>query len=121
MENLPASEFEIMQVIWSEEPPVSTNRIMLRLEGHKKWKQQTVLTLLTRLIGRGFLESQREGRERTYAPLITREDYLAFESAQFMEVYHHNSLSSLVSTLYQEKRLTQSDIDDLQKWLDERR
>lgn len=121
MEKLPGSEFEIMQVIWSEEPSVSTNQIMERLSGHKKWKQQTVLTLLTRLIGRGFLASERAGRERTYSPLIAKEDYLTFESAQFMETFHNNSLSSLVGALYQGKKLSPSDVEELENLLKESR
>lgn len=121
MEKLPLAEFEIMEIIWTEEPPVSTKAILGRLEGKKDWKPQTVLTLLTRLIQRGFIGSKRSGRERLYAPCVDRDDYLTYESAQFIERFHHNSVVSLLGALHQGEKLSSADIDELKEWLKEQR
>ena len=45
MERLPNAEFEIMKVIWANEPPITTNIIMEQLGEKKKWKRQTIITL----------------------------------------------------------------------------
>lgn len=118
LKKLPDSEVELMKIIWANPSPISTNQIMAQLEAGRDWKPQTVLTLLTRLIERGYLRSQRQGKERIYYPLVKREEYVAFESGSFMERFHHNSFVSLMNTLYAGNRITEQDLDELKKWLD---
>ena len=120
MKKLPDAEFELMRIVWANPSPISTNQIIQQLQDSTQWKPQTVLTLLTRLIERGFLRSERAGKERIYYPLVDREDYLAFESSQFMQRYHANSFVSLVNTLYEGHKMTQSDMDEIREWLKER-
>lgn len=117
---LPFAEFELMQIIWSNPSPISTNQIIAKLPEGEDRKPQTVLTLLTRLIKRGFLASSRVGKDRVYSPLVGQEAYLAFESSQFLKHYHQNSFINLINTLYTEHQLTEKDIDDIKHWLDER-
>lgn len=68
LKRLPDGEFEVMKVIWNTTAPVTTLQIMEKLKG-KNWKPQTVLTMLVRLIEKGFLRSERQGRERNYTPI----------------------------------------------------
>ena len=35
---------------------------------------------MLRLVERGFLRSEKHGKERTYFPLVSKEDYLKFET-----------------------------------------
>ncbi len=121
MKKLPDAEFEVMKVVWSNDPPVTTNIIMDQLGQEKKWKAQTVISLMLRLIERGFLRSEKNGKERIYFPMITREDYLKFETGNFIKQYHNNSFLNLVNTLYDDNTLTDKDIDELLKWVKERR
>jgi len=118
IKRLPDSEFELMRIVWASPSPISTNQIITQLEQRKEWKPQTVLTLLTRMIERGFLRSERVGKERIYYPLITRDEYVAFESGSFMERFHQNSFVSLMSTLYAKSQVSENDLDELKKWLD---
>lgn len=118
---LPDAEFEIMKVVWANEPPITTNIIMEQLGNEKEWKAQTVITLLLRLVNRGFIRTEKNGKERTYFPIVKREDYLKFESSDFMEKFHANSFTSLVTTLYNDKKISDSDLNELEKWLKEKR
>lgn len=120
LKKLPDAEFELMRIIWSNPSPISTNQIISHLGDATRWKPQTVLTLLSRLIERGFLASQRQGKERMYTPSISREDYLAFESSQFMTRFHEGSFVSLVNTLYEGNRMTPDDLQEIRKWLQEK-
>ena len=120
IKKLPDAEFEIMKVIWNGEPHITTNHILAGLNNNKHWKPQTVLTLLVRLIERGFVQSVKVGKERTYTPLISEQDYLQFETGNFIKRYYENSLTGLVNTLYAGKNLTEKDIAALKTWLDER-
>lgn len=118
MKKLPDAEFELMKAIWSIEPPVTTAQIRAVLD--KDWKGQTVLTLLSRLTERGFLKSEKNGKERNYYPLVTREEYLRFETGNFLENYHENSISSLVSTLFDNKRVSEEEFAELRELLNKR-
>ncbi len=119
MKKLPDAEYELMRIIWANPSPISTNQIISHLDDIH-WKPQTVLTLLTRLIDRGYLDSERVGKERVYTPKIAQEKYLAFESGQFMERFHAGSFISLVSSLTAGNRISQDDLDELRRWLAER-
>jgi len=121
MKKLPDAEFDIMKVVWANEPPITTSAIMKLLENEREWKIQTVVSLMLRLVERGYLRSEKHGKERTYFPLISREDYLKFETGNFMKQYHDNSFLNLVNTLYDDKALTDGDIDELLRWVKERR
>jgi len=115
MKKLPDAEFDIMKVIWTNESPITTSEIM-KLVGHEKeWKIQTVVSLMFRLAERGFLRSEKHGKERTYFPLVEKEDYLKFETANFLKQFHNNSVHNLVTTLYGGEALSEMDIDELLK------
>ena len=121
MKKLPDSEFEIMKVVWENESPITTNMVMEQLGKDKGWKAPTIISLMMRLVDRGFLRTEKKGKERTYFPLIEKEDYLNFETKNFMKFYHENSFLSFVNTLYDGKELTDDDIEELMKWVKEQR
>ena len=121
MKKLPDAEFDIMKVVWANEPPVTTSIIMEQLGNEKGWKAQTVISLMLRLTERGFLSTDKRGKERVYYPLISKDDYLKFETSNFMKQYHDNSFLDLVNTLYADKALTDRDIDELLQWAKKRR
>lgn len=121
LKKLPDSEFEIMKVVWANEPPITTSIIMQLLGKEKEWKAQTILTLMVRLVERGFLRTEKNGKERTYYPLISKEEYLKFETGDFIDRFHGNSFTSLIATLYDGKKIKDSDLEELSNWLKKRR
>ncbi len=121
VKKIPDAEFEVMKVVWANEPPMTTPVIMEKLGREKEWKIQTVVALMQRLVERGFLRTEKLGKERTYYPLVKKEDYLKFETGNFFKQFHDSSFLNLVNTLYNDKALNESDLDDLQRWVQERR
>lgn len=116
MKRLPDAEFEVMKQVWECEQPVTAPMLMERMEG-KGWKTQTLISLLIRLTERGFLRSEKRGRERIYWTEIGRDEYLAFETRDFVETHHSNSVSSLMASLYDGGKLDDSSIEELEAWL----
>ncbi len=120
IKRLPSTEFEIMKVVWANKPPITTNMVMDQLGSKRKWKAPTVITLMLRLTKRGFLRTEKNGKERFYFPLIAKEDYLKFETTNFIKQYHDNSFLSFVNAFYNGKELNDSDIEELmnlvKKW-----
>lgn len=121
IKRLPDAEFEVMKVIWSNTPPITSLAIMEKLKHGKNWKPQTVLTMLVRLTEKGFLSSERLGRERNYTPIIQEQEYLRIETGDFMRRYSGHSVGTLVKMLYDGQNLTQEDLQELKDWLAEKR
>ncbi|MCL2159104.1 MAG: BlaI/MecI/CopY family transcriptional regulator [Oscillospiraceae bacterium] len=120
LKKLPEAEFDIMKAVWSLETPITASKVMQKLQD-KNWVVQSAITLLMRLVGRGFLRTEKNGNERIYYPLVAREDYLSFETGNFIKQYHGNSFINLVNTLDIDKALSDKDIDELVEWVKERK
>lgn len=120
MQRLPETEFEIMQVIWQKKDTMSTSQIKDVLDQSRPWNVSALQTLLNRLIDRGFLSSYKEGKNRYYTALVTEEDYLGFENSLFLRKVNHNSLTKLVASLYQSQTITDKDLDDLARFIEEK-
>ena len=115
---LPEAEFAVMKVVWSADGPVTSARIMGEVGRERGWKPQTLLTLLSRLTERGFIEAQPgKGWEKLFACLVSREEYLARETSAFMDEVHGRSVGSLLAALNRE-RLSEQDMNELQAWFD---
>jgi len=121
MKKLPDAEFDVMKVVWANEPPITTNIIMQQHGNGEGWKAQTAISLLLRLVERGFLRTEKNGKERTYFPLIEKEAYLKFETGNFIKQFHNNSLLNLVSTMYEDEALSDEDLDELLDFAKKRR
>ena len=121
MKKLPDAEFDIMKVVWANEPPISANVIMRQHGDGEGWRVQTAISLLLRLVERGFLRTEKNGRERVYFPLINQEDYLKFETGNFIKQFHNNSFLSLATAMYDDEALTDEDLDGLRKLLNKSR
>ena len=91
IKRLPESELEIMQIIWKETAPVSRLLIEERLQQEHPLAPTTILTLLTRLCEKSFLE-MKEGRTNYYYPVITEKEYLASESRSFLTADYSRDL-----------------------------
>ncbi len=116
-QRLPDTEFEIMDFLWDREPPVTTSMVMEKIGKEKGWKIQTVVSLFARLTERGFLRVEKgEGRERSFFPVISREEYLKMETESFVNRYHKKSYVSLLNAL-QSDRLTVKELDELAAWV----
>jgi len=118
---LPRAELDIMQTIWEQETPISSVRMTELMRPIKGWKKQTVYTLLSRLVDKGFLSSEKQGKERCYAPLIDREEYLQQETGRFVEAFHKNSLTGFMRALVSATDIDDTELAELADWLESRK
>lgn len=118
---LPDGEFEIMKAVWQSEEPVTSPQLTEKLRvllPERDWKQQTVMTMLVRLEKKGFLRSEKNGKDRLYFSLCSENDYMQVESESFRGRFRNSSFSGLVKALSGGEKMSEADIDELQQWLD---
>ena len=69
------AELDIMQVIWSSDVPVNSQFVAQGLEGKRDWQLASILTVLSRLVTKGFLTCERRGRNNYYTAIISKQEY----------------------------------------------
>ncbi|MCH5264409.1 MAG: BlaI/MecI/CopY family transcriptional regulator [Lachnospiraceae bacterium] len=119
MKRLPDSEREIMMIIWDAEEPVSRSDIEVHLDKERKLTKTTVLSFLSRLEEKGFVKVERVGRNNYYSPRVRKTEYLKRESQTILSRMYGNSLKNFVTALYDGRKMSQSEIQELKEYLDE--
>ena len=112
------AEYQVMKLIW-DKAPVSTKEVTEILADESSWKPKTIQTLLSRLVKKGAIGYKKEGRVFVYTPLIKEEDYVEQESSSFLNKFYDGALNSMVVNFLEQDKLTENDIDELKKILDE--
>ncbi|MFQ4427292.1 transcriptional regulator [Clostridioides difficile] len=96
---LSQAEFQVMKFIWNEKDIVASKQIIEVMEQKHNWKMTTTLTVLSRIVNKRFLGTERIKRITHYTILITRKEYIQYETRRFLNDIHSNSLESLFSSL----------------------
>ena len=103
-------------IIWSNAP--LTSRLLAELaEQRLRWKRTTTYTVLKRLCDRGIF--QNEGG--TVTSRLSRADYDTAQSQQFVEESFSGSLPAFITAFTRRKKLTEDEIAELQKLIDQNR
>lgn len=106
--NLGAIESRFADIIWRREPLTSTQLVKLAEEA-LGWKKSTTYTVLKRLSARGIFQNQ----DGTVTSLISREDFYARQSEQFVEEAFSGSLPAFLAAFTTRKKLSQEEIAQL--------
>lgn len=115
---LPDAELAVMQEVWNApERPVPSAWVTERLAD--RWKTTSVLTFLSRLCEKGFLQCDKQGKMNVYTPLISQDDYGERESVSLLRRFYRGSVRDLVASLSHTGALTREDLDELRDFLDE--
>ncbi|HBF6022987.1 TPA: BlaI/MecI/CopY family transcriptional regulator [Clostridioides difficile] len=96
---IPQTELKVMKFIWSKSDIVTSKEVVKAMELEYSWKMTTTLTILSRLVIKRFLASERIGRMTHYTILIAKKDYKVSETKRFLNDIHSNSLESLLNSL----------------------
>jgi BlaI family penicillinase repressor len=114
---LPDAELEVMQAVWACEPPAARADISAILQDTHPMALTTLLTVLSRLAEKGFVEIRKEGRSARYLPLVSRQEYLAQQSRRFVEKVCGGSLPAFAAALC-ESGLTREELAQLRELLE---
>ena len=73
-----------------------------------------------RLVEKGFLFCEKEGKNNLYRPLVSDEDYRARESRSMLDRFYAGSLKNFVAAFCSEEPLSRSDLEELRRLVDEK-
>lgn len=120
LRRLPDSEFDVMNVIWEcNVAPVNTAYLMENVGKHKGWKAPTLISFLSRLEERGFIHSEKMGKERYYYADAAKEEYIRSVTIDFLSRYHSGSFVKMMDLMYGKNSMSSIELDEMLKWLQE--
>ncbi len=117
---LPDTELEVMKAVWSIKSEINTTEIKKILDKNRPWNVSALQTLLNRLIDRGFLDTYKNGKNKCYTVLINEEDYISFENKSFLKKINNSSITRLVASLYDSKSISDNDLMELSKFIEDK-
>jgi len=115
-ERISTAEHEVMEVLWHE-APLTAAEVAERVPAEKGWSIRTVKTLLSRLLAKGILSHEEEGRRYLYRPTVAREDYVARESRRMLDRLFGGRVTPLVAHLAERDDLSERDIAEIEALL----
>ena len=100
-------------IIWTNEP-LPSRRLAELAQEKLRWKRTTTYTVLKRLCDRGLF--QNDGG--TVTALVSKEEFYARQSEQFVEETFEGSLPAFLSAFTTRKALTREEIDKIRQMID---
>ena len=105
---LPDSEFAVIESLWASAPQTAED-VITSLGETRGWQPSTVKTLLARLVKKGALRYERDGRRFLYWPAWERDAYVGAASRNFLDTLFNGHLTPLVAHLSRHRALTAAD------------
>lgn len=103
-----------MEALW-QRSPMTAEDIMGAVASRQDWTEGTVKTLLNRLLTKGAIGAQKDGRRYLYRPLLDRAAYLTDESESLLDRLFNGRISAMVTHFSERERLTPDDIAELKR------
>lgn len=107
-----------MEYLWSHSP-VSAAQVHAVLGPERGWREATVKTLLNRLLGKGAVAVEPDGRRYLYRPVIERDDWSTGEAAGLVDRVFGGRLAPLVAQFSRHRALDDEDIAELRRLIDQ--
>lgn len=115
MERIGDSEYAVMEVLWAE-APLTAIEVAERVP-ERGWSIRTVKTMLGRLLAKGVLSHEEDGRRYLYRPAVRKDDYVHQESRRLIDRMFGGKVTPLVAHLAQREQLTPKDIEEIEALL----
>lgn len=110
------AESRFADIIWANEP-IPSGELAKLANKEFEWKKTTSFTVLKRLCERGIFQNQNG----IVTSLISREEFYVRHSQNYVEETFGGSLPAFLAAFGSRKKLSEKEIDELQKIIDSMR
>lgn len=118
MTTISEAEAQVMDVLWRHSP-LGTDDIAKALESQQDWQLATVKTLVNRLLTKGAISAEKDGRRYLYTPVLQRDAWLKEQSMGLVDRLFDGRLAPLVAHFSSHRKLKKADIEALRQILKE--
>ncbi|WP_062353449.1 CopY/TcrY family copper transport repressor [Bacillus kwashiorkori] len=114
------AEWEIMRVVWAQNK-VTSKEIIEVLQQKKDWKPATTKTFIGRLVHKGMLETETEGRKYIYSAKVKEADIIRSSLNELFANICSRDVGNTIAYLLSNATLSFKDIDKLEKILERKK
>ena len=107
-----------MKLLWKKNPQTA-KQVIDQLKGSVEWNPKTIKTLLNRLVNKEVLDFTKKGRIYEYQPLFTEDECMQVERNSFLKRVYNGALTPMLVAFLEDSELTNEEIEELKKILDE--
>lgn len=111
------AESIVMDVLWRRHP-LASEEVVAALSEAQDWQETTIKTLLNRLLKKGAIAAERDGRRYLYSPVLSREAWLTQTSRGLLDRLFDGRIAPLVAHFSEQKALSRKDIAELRALLE---
>lgn len=113
---LGGAEAAFAALIWDNEP-LSSSRLVELCARELEWKKSTTYTVLRRLCQKGIVQNENG----VVTARVSREELAARQSEAFVDETFGGSLPQFLAAFTRRKKLSEEEVDQLQRLIDENR
>jgi len=113
------AEWTVLKAVWQLKIPTA-REVVEQLKDESQWKPKTIHTLLSRLVQKGALTTEKPGREYVFKPLVTERECRQSASRSFLEKVFDGEIAPFLACFLERKKLTRKEIDELKSILEGR-
>jgi predicted transcriptional regulator len=118
IESISEAESAVLAVLW-DKGSASAEEVTAVLATPRGWQDSTVKTLLGRLLKKGAVRAEKEGRRFIYSPALAREEWLSRESESLLNRLFGGRVAPLVAHFSRHRKLSRRDIRELKRLVEE--
>jgi len=116
--HLTNAEEQVMKLLWRLDKAFI--RDLLNEFPDPKPAPTTVITLLKRMMDKGFVSYKQYGNSREYYPLIKKADYFSDHINGLIKDFFNNSTSQFASFFTNETEMSKSELKELRDLVDKK-
>ena len=112
------AESVVMDVLWRRHP-LGAEDVVAELADSRHWREATIKTLLNRLLNKGAISAEKDGRRYLYSPVLRREAWVQQQSEGLLARLFGGRVAPLVAHFSERGQLTPADIAELKRLVSE--
>ena len=120
MAHISDAEWIFMELLW-EHGELTITQMEKLLKEEKDWSKHAIISFLKKMLAKGLVEYRMEGKAKVFYTKLEKAETKRKETESFLAKVFHGNPGLLVSSLVEESRLEEDEIDELMEILERKR
>ena len=116
-DTLNPNEWIVMEALWAKSP-ATLGEAIDRIGSRASWNYKTYQSYMNVLEKKGYISSEKRGRDKFYSPAISREECITRESRAVLSKMQSDSVGLMITSMVREGDLSRSDRLELMNMLE---